>query len=142
MRVTHKCSRSTRLVGVLCRRFLFVDSERAIARSLAAAFVAGPLELEALVDRAEVPGVDAEDVDISITGNTLTMRGEFQTEREEQRGTVHFRERRCGEFRRSVALPTEVKADKAEAEFANGVLTVTIPKAEEVKPKRIAVKVR
>ena len=97
-----------------------------------------------LIITAEVPGIKADDVDIQISDGTLTMKGVFKAEHEEEAEEGNFvcRERRYGEFQRSVMLPTQVDADKAEAEFRDGVLTVTMPKAEDVKPKRIEIKVK
>lgn len=63
------------------------------------------------------------------------MKGEFRSEEEGERGNVHFQERRYGSFQRSVALPAPIDADAAEAAFEDGVLTVTLPKTEAVKPK-------
>jgi HSP20 family protein len=97
---------------------------------------------ESVVVCADLPGLKPEDVDISLTGNTLALKGEFHAEEEGERGTVHFRERRFGTFQRLVVLPTGVNIDKAEAAFANGVLTVTLPKTEKAKPKRLTVKVK
>jgi HSP20 family protein len=92
--------------------------------------------------KASIPGMKPEDIDISVTGDTLTIKGETQEEKEEKDGNYHLRERRYGAFQRSVVLPTLVNADKAEAEFKNGVLTLTLPKVEEVKPKSIKVKAK
>ena len=92
--------------------------------------------------KAELPGLEPDDVDINISGNTLTLQGQFQSEQQGEQGSVHFRERRYGSFRRAFTLPTHVEADKAEADFKNGVLTIRLPKVEEAKPKQIPVKVR
>ena len=92
--------------------------------------------------KAELPGLSPADVDINISGNTLTLQGEFQAEEEGERRGVHIRERRYGSFRRSVTLPTPINAGKAEAEFANGVLTIHLPKVEEAKPKQIPIKAK
>jgi len=97
---------------------------------------------ENIVISADLPGLKPEDVDISITDSTLTIKGEYKTEEEGERGDVHFKERRYGAFRRSFTLPTTVDTDATEAEFEDGVLTVTLPKTEETKPKQIEVKVR
>jgi HSP20 family protein len=97
---------------------------------------------EALTLKASVPGVKAEDIDITVAGNTLTIKGEFQREEEGKRGNVHFEERHYGKFQRSVSLPNTVDPDKARAEFKDGVLTLTLPKVEEAKPKHIEVKTR
>jgi HSP20 family protein len=98
---------------------------------------------EALVVEASLPGISPDDVDISVVGNTLTIKGEVrQEEVKEEKGKYHFRERRYGAFQRAIGLPVEVNADKAEATFENGVLRLTLPKVEEAKPKRIEVKVK
>lgn len=91
--------------------------------------------------RASVPGVNAEDIDISVQGDVMTIRGETVEEKEEQEGSYHMRERRYGAFQRSIRLPSTVKAGEAEASFKSGVLTVTLPKAEEAKTKSIEVKI-
>ncbi len=95
-----------------------------------------------VVIRASLPGMKSDDIKISITGDVLTMQGELQEESEEKKPTYHFRERKWGSFSRSVSLPAPVKADKAQAEFEAGVLTLKLPKAEEVKPKTISVKAK
>lgn len=95
-----------------------------------------------VVVRASIPGFKAEDVQINVTGDTLTLRGEVKREEEKQDKAWHIREQRSGSFERSVAMPTAVVADKAKAEFENGILTITLPKAEEVKPKTITVKAK
>jgi HSP20 family protein len=92
--------------------------------------------------KASIPGLKPEDIDISVTGDVLTIKGETKEEKEEKNGNYHLRERRYGAFQRAVSLPTLVKADKAEAVFENGVLTLTLPKVEEVKPKSIAIKAK
>jgi HSP20 family protein len=97
---------------------------------------------DSIVISADLPGLKPEDVDISVNDSTLTIKGEYKTEEEGERGDVHFNERRYGEFRRSITLPTSVDIDATEAEFEDGVLKVTLPKTEETKPKQIEVKVR
>lgn len=94
---------------------------------------------EGIVVKSDLPGLKPEDVDVSITENTLTIKGQFEAEEESERGNVHIRERRYGGFHRSVMLPKGVDAEKAEAEFEDGVLRVTLPTAEEEKPKQIRV---
>jgi len=97
---------------------------------------------EDVVVRTALPGVDPEDIDVSVVGDTLTIKGESQTE-EEQKGANYIRrERRYGSFSRSLSLPTNVVADKAVADFSKGILTLRLPKAEEVKPKRIEIKAK
>jgi HSP20 family protein len=95
---------------------------------------------DSVVVKATLPGMKAEDVDISVTGDRLTLRGEIKQENEQKDATYHMREQRYGAFERSLPLPTEVKTDKAKAEFNDGILTVTLPIAEEVKPKSITIK--
>lgn len=95
-----------------------------------------------VVIKSSVPGVKAEDLDITITGDTLTIKGETKTEEKVEKANYIRQERRYGAFCRSLTLPTTILAEKAKAEFENGVLTLTLPKAEEVKPKTIKVKAK
>jgi len=95
-----------------------------------------------VVVKATLPGLKPEDVDITVTGETLTLRGEYKQEEEQKNAHYHIREQRSGSFERSLLLPTDVKADKAVADFENGVLTISMPIAEEVKPKTISVKAK
>ena len=95
---------------------------------------------DAFVIKASVPGVNPEDLDVSVHGDTLTIKGETKADEQKQDERYHLRERRYGVFSRSVTLPVPVKADAVEADYHNGVLTLTLPKVEEVKPKRIAIK--
>jgi len=90
--------------------------------------------------KAEIPGMEAKDIDISMSGDTLIIKGEKKTEREEKEENYHVVERSYGSFRRAVRLPASVDADKVEATYKNGVLTVILPKKEEVKPKAIEIK--
>lgn len=95
---------------------------------------------EDIVLKASVPGVGPDDLDISITGDTLTIKGESAREEEVEEENYICRERYYGAFSRSIAIPASVEADKAEAEFEDGVLILRLPKAEEMKPKSIKVK--
>jgi HSP20 family protein len=95
-----------------------------------------------VVVKATLPGVRSDDLHISVTGDLLTVRGEIKEEKATNGASYHLRERRYGSFSRTLPLPTAVKADQARAEFENGVLTLTLPKAEEVKPKTITVKAK
>jgi HSP20 family protein len=95
---------------------------------------------ETIVVKAAIPDVKPEDLDISVTGDTLTIKGETKAEEEVKKEHYIRRERRYGSFCRSLTIPVLVVADKAKAEFENGVLTLTLPKAEEAKPKVIKVK--
>ena len=95
-----------------------------------------------VVVRAALPGFKADEVQINVTGDVLTLRGEIKQQEEQKERSWHIREHRWGSFERSVSLPTEVTADQAVADFENGILTITLPKAEEVKPKTISVKAK
>jgi HSP20 family protein len=94
---------------------------------------------ETLEISADLPGLQPEDVDITVTDDTLTLKGEYKAEEEREEGKMHIQERRYGSFQRTVRLPTAVDTDAAEAKFEDGVLKITLPKAEEAKAKRIAV---
>jgi HSP20 family protein len=95
-----------------------------------------------LIINADLPGVKPEDVDISIRDNVLTIQGEYKSEEENEDGNVHFRERQYGRFQRSIALPSNINTEATEATFEEGVLKMTLPKAEEAKPKQIPVKTK
>ncbi len=97
---------------------------------------------EQVVVKAALPGVKPDDTQVTITGDTLTIRGESKVEKEIKEENYIRKERSLGSFARSVTLPAGLKADKAEATFENGVLTLKIPKSEEVKPKSIKVKAK
>lgn len=91
------------------------------------------------VVKAELPGMKEEDVDVSVIGDTLTIKGEKKTETEVKEEDYYRSERSYGSFYRSIPLPSTVDANKIEASFEDGVLEVTLPKSAEVKPKKIAV---
>ncbi|HEY5731040.1 MAG TPA: Hsp20/alpha crystallin family protein [Anaerolineales bacterium] len=95
-----------------------------------------------IVVKASLPGIKADEVQINVTGEVLTLKGEVRHDKESKEKAWHIREQRFGSFERSVALPTDVVADKAKAEFENGILTITLPKADEVKPRTITVKAK
>ena len=95
-----------------------------------------------IVVKATMPGLDPKDLDIQITGDTLTISGEVKTEEVEEGAKYHLKEHRFQSFSRSLTLPSAVVADKADAEMKNGVLTLKMPKAEESKPKVITVKAK
>jgi HSP20 family protein len=90
--------------------------------------------------RMDVPGGEAKDFDIQVSGNVATIRGERREEKEEKGKTFHRVERRCGAFSRSLTLPGHVNEDEVAAEYANGVLTITLPKREDATPKKVSVK--
>ncbi len=94
---------------------------------------------EAYTAKASMPGVKPEDVVITADGNMITIKGETKAEEEKKGDDYLIRERRTGSYARAFTLPTAVDADKAEAHFAHGVLTLTVPKAEASKPKQIKV---
>jgi HSP20 family protein len=95
-----------------------------------------------VVIKAALPGFKVEEVQINVTGDVLTLRGETKHEEEQNDKAWHIREHRWGSFERTVKLPTDVKADQANADFENGILTITLPKAEEAKPRTISVKAK
>jgi len=90
---------------------------------------------------AEVPGIEPKDISIKVQDDTLIISGEKKREKEEKGRTYHRVERCYGRFERAIRLPSEVEADKAKASYKNGVLTITIPKSEKVKPKEIKVEI-
>ncbi len=89
---------------------------------------------------AELPGVKPEDVKLSLENNLLTIRGEKKQEAEERNERVHRYERSYGSFERAFALPSTVDGDKITADYRNGVLTVSVPKAERARPREIPVR--
>ena len=95
---------------------------------------------DGLLITAEVPGVKAEDIDINVVGQILTLNGERKPEKLEEGAQYHRQERGYGKFSRVVELPYPINVGKVEAIFKNGVLTITLPRAEEDKPKKIKVK--
>ncbi len=95
-----------------------------------------------VVVKAALPGIKADEVQLNVTGEVLTIKGETKQENETKEKAYHIREQRWGTFERSIVLPTEVVADKAKADFENGILTIALPKAEEVKPKTINIKTK
>lgn len=104
-----------------------------------------PIDLSETNDKitvkAEIPGIDSKDIDISIQENTLFLKGEKREEKEEKGKNYYRVERQYGSFSRSVVLPATVDTDKVTAECKNGVLEITLQKKEEVKPKQISIKV-
>lgn len=95
---------------------------------------------DAVTVRMELPGVDPRDVDIRVAGGLLTVRGEKKAETERRRSNYQCLERHFGAFERTVQLPSTVDPDKVDASFKNGVLTITLAKHPNAKPKRIAVR--
>ena len=97
---------------------------------------------DSVVVKTGVPGVKPEDIDITITGDMLTIKGETKTEEKVEKENYIRQERRYGSFQRSIRLPGSLLADEAAATFEDGVLTLTIPKTEEAKPKTIKVEAK
>lgn len=95
-----------------------------------------------VVVKTAVPGIKPEDIDISITRDILTIQGETKAEEKVEKANYIRQERRYGAFARHVTLPETVVAEEAMAEFKDGVLTLTLPKAEEAKPKAIKIKAK
>jgi len=116
---------------------------------------AGPSSLEAwspavdvfenkdnIIVKAEAPGMRKEDIEVSVEGNTLSICGERREQKEEGQGTANYRsERYFGRFYRSVPLPSAVDTGKVNAKYQDGILTVTLPKTEEAKRKKIEIQV-
>jgi HSP20 family protein len=98
-------------------------------------------EKDDVVVKAELPGLSKEDIEVNLTGSTLTIKGEKKKEEEVKEKDYYRRERSYGSFTRSLELPSEVKADQVSASFKNGVLEIRMPKTEEAKKKEIKVKV-
>jgi HSP20 family protein len=127
---------------------LFQESFVRPAGSLLAGVGPGALPLDVVETeneftvKASLPGLKAEDIHTSIVGDTVTIRGETRSEEEKKGQHWLLRERRAGEFQRSVSLHSRINADKASAHFEDGVLTLTLPKAEAAKPKQIKISSR
>jgi len=94
-----------------------------------------------IVVKTELPGMTEKDIDVDITGDTLTIKGEKKKEEEKKDKHYHRLERVYGSFHRTVTLPGVAESAKAKASFKNGVLEIEVPKKEEAKPKRIKVNV-
>jgi len=94
-----------------------------------------------IVVKAEVPGMKKEDVSIEIKDNVLTLKGERKFEKETKKEDYHRMERSYGSFVRSFSLPSAIKVDKVVANYKDGILEITLPKAEEAKPKAIPIKI-
>ncbi len=97
---------------------------------------------EAIMVRAELPGIDPKDIDVNITGDILTIKGEKKQEEEKTEGHHHHRECYYGSFQRSFRLPTTIQTDKIEAKFDQGILKITLPKTEEAKSIEVKIPVK
>ncbi|MCF6157707.1 MAG: Hsp20/alpha crystallin family protein [wastewater metagenome] len=90
--------------------------------------------------KAELPGIDPHDINISVQGNTLMLNGEKKEEKEEKGKNYYCIERRYGKFSRTIDLPSSVNPDRVNAEYRNGVLEITMEKKEAARPKQIPIK--
>ena len=90
--------------------------------------------------RSEVPGIKPDELSISAVRNRVSLAGRREIQREHERVSYHRKERAEGSFNRTVTLPTEVDAERVDAKYADGILTLTLPKAEETKPRQITVR--
>jgi HSP20 family protein len=93
------------------------------------------------VVNTELPGLKREDIEVSLQDGALVISGERKTEEKRMEGELHRQERFYGKFRRALTLPAPIAADKVKAQYKDGILTITLPKAEEAKPKKIDVSV-
>lgn len=98
-------------------------------------------EGDAIAVECELPGVDQKNLELFVTGDALTLKGERPEAKHEDQTRVHIRERGSGSFNRAITLPVEVDGDKAEAAFVNGILKVRVPKAPKVMPRQVNVSV-
>ena len=96
--------------------------------------------LDEYLVKASVPGINPDDLEITFNNNTLTIKGELKEEKEVEEARYHLRERHYGTFSRSLTLPAGIQAEKIQANYEAGVLSLHLPKAEEVKPKKIAIR--
>jgi HSP20 family protein len=96
-------------------------------------------DTEAFYVSAELPGLQSDDLELNVTDNQLTLAGERKIPEEAADARYHRREREAGRFSRAVALPGDIDTEKVKARLTDGVLTVTVPKAEKAKPRQIAV---
>lgn len=96
-------------------------------------------EEDKMIVKAEVPGLSAEDINVTIQNDQLTISGEFKEEEEQEGKHYHRRERRMGHFERTLNLPNTLNTEDVDAEFKDGILTLAFQKLEEVKPKRIEI---
>lgn len=95
---------------------------------------------DSLIVKAEVPGMEPKDIDISLSGDLLTIKGEKKQKTEEKKESFHRIETRYGAFSRTIRVPVSVNSDKIEASYDKGVLKIVLPKKEEIKAKQIEIK--
>jgi HSP20 family protein len=122
------------------------DFERDFWTSLGAPFQGPAIDVEEIDDkvlvRAEMPGLEKDDFRIELSNGNLLIQGEKKQQNERKDGAAHRIECSYGSFSRRISLPCEVEEDNAEAEYKNGVLTITLPKSENARRKSITVKVQ
>ena len=125
----------------LFNQFLMEGTSGQMSEALSAAMDVAETD-QAIEVKMDLPGVKADDVDIQIDNNTLTVRGQRteETEEKDDEKQYHRIERCSGSFSRSVVLPSSVNADESSAEFKDGVLNIVIPKTEDAKPRKISIK--
>jgi HSP20 family protein len=97
---------------------------------------------DTVVVKAEAPGIDPEEIDITLSDGVVTLKGEKKREREEKEENYHIIERTYGSFSRSVRLPAVVQEDKVKANYKDGVITIILPKAEQAKEKSVTIEVK
>ena len=95
---------------------------------------------DAYMVKATLPGIDIDELDITLEDNVLTLKGEFKSDEEREGERYHVRERQFGSFSRAIRFPVAVNGESVDAMYKDGILHLNVPKAEEVKPKKIAVK--
>lgn len=100
------------------------------------------VEGNVLTVKADLPGIDPKEAELSVEGKPLTLKGERKVEEKHEEGKTYHHEVRYGAFTRTVTLPAEVEAEKIEAHYENGVLEVKVPLPEEVAPKKVAIEVK
>ncbi len=128
--------------GDLTRRGIF-DNDAFFAKpDVAAPIVDVSEDDKAYRIEAELPGVDESDIDVTVTGNRLSLRGEKKSETEKRDKNIHMSERRYGSFERTFQLPDDVNADKIKAKFSNGVLKLKLPKSAKAKSKERKISVK
>ena len=96
-------------------------------------------DADALLVKCELPGVDQDSLEVSVTGDVLTLKGERPSLEPDEGTTVHIQERSYGAFNRAITLPTSIDSDRVEARYESGILLIRLPKALEAKPKPVAV---
>ena len=126
-------------------RTIFDEMDRFFEESTSSRTWNLPLDVfeneDGYVIKASIPGVDAENLNVVLEENVLTIKAEVEAEELAENEQVHIRERRTGSFNRSLRFPVDVNSNEISAKYTNGVLILNVPKAEEVKPKQINITV-